>query len=76
MKTVLIIALAGLVIMAVVSLVRGIVAFLQSTRDDLDQATGDGPTPMQLRQNKMMISRILFQAGAVIVVAILLAMAR
>ena len=31
---------------------------------------------MQLRQNKMMINRVMFQAGAVIVVAILLALAR
>ncbi len=76
MKILLIIVLAVLVIGAVVSLVRGIAAFLQSTKEDLDRAPDGGPSPMQLKQNKMMINRILFQAGAVIVVAILLAVAR
>ena len=76
MKTVLIVVLAIFVIMAAVSLVRGIVAFLQSTKEDLDRAPDGGPSPMQLKQNKMMINRILFQAGAVIVVAILLAVSR
>ncbi len=76
MKIVLIIVLVGFVIMAAYSLIRGIAAFLQSTKEDLDRAPQGGPSPMQLRQNKMMINRVMFQAGAVIVVAILLALAR
>lgn len=73
MKYLLILIIAGLMIMVVVSLVRGIVAFMQSTRDDLTHDYGDGPSPMQLRQNKMMFNRILFQGAAVLVVAVLLA---
>lgn len=66
-----------LVIMVVVSLVRGIVAFINSTRDDLERAPGTtGPTANQLLQNKMMFNRIKYQAAAVVVCALLLAMAR
>jgi hypothetical protein len=60
----------------VVSLVRGVMAFLQSTRVDLEGSAGDGPSPMQLRQNEMMFSRIKYQALAVIVVVVLLAASR
>jgi hypothetical protein len=60
----------------VVSLVRGVMAFLQSTRVDLEGGAGDGPSPMQLRQNDMMFSRIKYQAVAVIVVVVLLAASR
>lgn len=71
MNTILIIVLIGFMIMAVVSLVRGVVAFLQSTKADLD-TPGTGATPMQLKQNKMMFQRIMFQGLAIVVVAILL----
>jgi len=65
----------------VVSLAKGIIAFLQSTRDDLESGSGpngndSGPSPMQLKQNEMMFARIKYQALAVIVVAVLLAVAR
>ncbi|NBC37054.1 hypothetical protein GTZ99_10850 [Novosphingobium sp. FSY-8] len=62
----------------VVSLVKGVAAFLQSTRHDLEQGDGadGGPSAMQLRQNEMMFARIKYQALAVIVVAILLAAGR
>ena len=73
MKYFLIAVLVGLVIMVVVSLVRGIVAFLQSTKADLGRPESAGPSEMQLRQNKMMMQRIMFQAAAVAVVAVLLA---
>lgn len=75
MKYILIPVIVVLVIMVVVSLVRGIVAFLNSTKADLEQ-TGTGPTANQLLQNKMMFNRIKYQALAVIVVAILLAVSR
>ena len=64
-----------LVIMVVVSLVRGIAAFMQSTREDLNR-TDTGATPSQLMQNKMMFARIKFQAAAVIAIAILLSLSR
>jgi hypothetical protein len=57
----------------VISLVRGIAAFLQGTRDDLESPQGSGPTASQLRQNEMMFARIKYQALAIIVVAVLLA---
>ncbi|TCM18753.1 hypoxia induced protein [Novosphingobium sp. PhB165] len=66
-----------LVIMVVVSLVRGIAAFMQSTKEDLNRDPGaTGPTANQLLQNKMMFNRIKYQAAAVVVCAILIAMAR
>lgn len=64
-----------LMVMVVVSLVRGIAAFLQSTREDLEQK-GTGATKSQLMQNKMMFARIKYQAAAVVVLMILAAAAR
>ena len=75
MKYVLIPLLIIFMGLAVVSLVRGIIAFLQSTKDDLN-TPGTGATPMQLKQNKMMFNRIMFQGLAVLVVAALLLFAR
>ncbi|WP_423141210.1 hypothetical protein ACOYW6_10230 [Parablastomonas sp. CN1-191] len=75
MKILLIIVMVGLVAMAVYSLIRGIVAFLQASRDDLARDPALGPSPSQLMQNKMMMNRIMFQAGAVLVAALLLAVA-
>ena len=73
MNYVLIPVLLGLMAMVVYSLVRGIVAFLNSTRDDLNQPETGRATPNQLLQNKMMFARIKYQALAVVVVMILLA---
>ena len=71
MNTLLVIVIVGLAIMVVVSLVRGIVAFMQSTKLDLE-SDGDRAGEMQLRQNKMMFARIKYQALAIVVVAVLL----
>ena len=71
MNTLLVLVIVGLAIMVVVSLVRGIVAFLQSTKLDLE-SDGERMHEMQLRQNKMMFARIKYQALAIVVVAILL----
>lgn len=66
-----------LMIMVVVSLVRGIVAFMNSTREDLNRdPAATGPTANQMLQNKMMFNRIKYQAAAVLVCALLLAMTR
>ncbi|HUD30205.1 MAG TPA: hypothetical protein VMQ93_15150 [Novosphingobium sp.] len=77
MNYILVPIIVVLVIMVVVSLVRGIVAFLNSTKEDLHRDPGaTGPTANQLLQNKMMFNRIKYQAAAVLVCALLLAMAR
>jgi len=73
MKVFLILVIVALMIMVVVSLVRGIAAFLKSTKVDLEREPGTGATEMQLLQNKMMFNRIKYQAAAILVVVILLA---
>ncbi len=65
-----------LMAMVLFSLVRGIIAFLKSTRTDLERGPNAGPSEMQLAQNRMMFARIKWQAAAVVVVALLLAMSR
>ena len=73
MNTVLVIILIIAVVWVVISLVRGIVAFLQSTKLDLENPDeADRARQMQLKQNQMMFARIKYQALAVVVVAILL----
>ncbi len=76
MTTFLTIVLVILCILVVVSLVRGIVAFMQSTKIDLESGESLDATEMQLKQNKMMFSRIKYQALAIVVVAIILAIGR
>lgn len=75
MNTFLIIVLVVLMILVVVSLVRGIVAFLKSTKIDLESGEQVDATDMQLLQNKMMFNRIKYQALAIVVVAVILAIA-
>ncbi|MFZ1742536.1 MAG: hypothetical protein WAT93_06755 [Pontixanthobacter sp.] len=76
MNYILIPALIILCIMVVVSLVRGIVAFMQSTKIDLETGDSMDATEMQLKQNKAMFARIKYQALAVVVVMIIMAVAR
>ena len=76
MKYVLVPLVLIFVVMTVVSLVRGIIAFLNSTKEDLNREPGTGATANQLLQNKMMFNRIKFQGLAVLAVAILLAFSR
>ena len=75
MTVILILVAIALMAMVVVSLVRGIIAFLASTREDLERSPGDGPSPMQLRQNRMMFARIKYQFAAIAVVAVIAALA-
>ena len=75
MNTLLVIVIVVLAVMVVVSLVRGIVAFMQSTKLDLER-DGDRVTEMQLKQNRMMFARIKYQALAIVVVAFLLMLNR
>ncbi len=72
MNTFLIILLALFAIMVIVSLVRGIIAFLQTTKVDLEKG-GENSEALQMKQNQAMFSRIKYQALAVVVIAILLA---
>ena len=76
MNTILIIAIVLLSIMVVVSLVRGIIAFLKTTKVDLENNTGETVSEMQLMQNKAMFDRIKYQGLAILVVAILLAVSQ
>lgn len=64
----LIIAAAGATLFA---LIRGIVAFLQTTEAEL-KSTDAGPSQSSLKQNKAMMMRITFQAVAVLFIALLL----
>jgi len=72
MSYVLIPVLVIMMVLVVISLVKGIVAFMQSTREDLERPESAGPSEMQLKQNKMMYARILYQGIAIVIVAILL----
>ncbi|MDC8755419.1 HIG1 domain-containing protein [Erythrobacter sp. sf7] len=67
-----------LVLMGLVaySLIRGIVAFLKTTKIDLESGEAETVTEMQLLQNKAMFARIKYQALAIVVVAIILAVSR
>jgi len=71
MNTFFVIVIVLLAAMVVVSLVRGIIAFLQSTKLDLESGD-DNVARLQMKQNKMMFARIKFQALAIVAVAVLL----
>ncbi len=76
MTTFLAIVIVILMIMAVYSLVRGIIAFLQGTKLDLERDESSGPSANQLLQNKMMFARIKWQALAIVVVALVIAISK
>ena len=76
MPFILILALIALMGMVIVSLVRGIAAFLQSTKEDLERTPEGKATQMQLRQNQMMFARIKYQALAIVVVIVLMMVSR
>ena len=76
MTYILIAALVILMGLVLYSLIRGIVAFLQTTKVDLESGETQTSTEMQMLQNKMMFNRIKYQALAIVVVAILLAVSR
>lgn len=67
----LIFLIVAAAIAALVSLIRGIAAFLKTTEEDLKSGAA-GPSASSLKQNRMMFARIGFQALAIILVAILL----
>ncbi len=75
METMLFILVILFAIGALAALVRGVVAFLRTTDEELRRAPGDGPSPSSLKQNRMMWRRIQFQALAVIAAVLLLLVA-
>jgi predicted nucleic acid-binding Zn ribbon protein len=75
MNTLLIIFLVLAMIAVVVSLVRGIIAFLQTTEADL-KSDATGPSVSSQRQNKAMMQRVLFQGVAIIIIVVIFAASR
>ncbi len=77
MNTFLALVIIALMIAVVISLVRGIVAFLASTKEDLYRDPREtGPSASQQQQSRMMFNRVKFQAAAVLVCVLLLMFAR
>ncbi|MGB3472186.1 MAG: hypothetical protein WBA51_15320 [Erythrobacter sp.] len=60
--------LGGLVVF---SLVKGIIAFLKTTKINLESGEGETVTEMQNLQNKAMFARIKYQAAAIAVVVLI-----
>ncbi|HEX7857921.1 MAG TPA: twin transmembrane helix small protein [Sphingobium sp.] len=71
MNTFLVILIILAAIATVVMLVRGIITFLQTTEAELN-STEPGPSKSSLKQNKMMMGRVMFQALAILFAALLL----
>lgn len=71
MNYILITLLIVLCILVVVSLVRGIIAFLKTTKIDLETGEAETVPEMQAMQNKAMFNRIKYQAMAIAVVAVI-----
>jgi len=68
----LILVIGALMALTLITLVRGIAAFMATTKAELERPEGSGPSEMQLKQNKLMFRRIFYQAAAIVVVAILI----
>ena len=68
----LILAIGALMALTLITLIRGIAAFMASTKTELERPEGSGPSEMQLKQNKLMFRRIFYQAAAILVAAVLL----
>jgi hypothetical protein len=73
MQTFLFVLIVLAAIGALVSVIRGVIVMVRTSREDL---TGTGVSQSGLKQNKMMWRRIQFQAIAVALVIVLLLMAR
>ena len=69
MNIIIVLVIIGLAIMVVVSLVRGLIAFLQMTKEDLNSP---GISRSHEMQNKMMFARVKYQAMAIAAIALLM----
>jgi uncharacterized membrane protein len=74
MQTFLFILIILAAIGALVSVVRGVIIMLKTSREDL--IGGAGPSQSGLRQNRMMWRRIQFQAIAIVLAIFFLMIAR
>ncbi|MEP3422802.1 MAG: HIG1 domain-containing protein [Erythrobacter sp.] len=59
-----------LCILVLAAFIRGVIAFLKTTKIDLETGEGETVTEMQMLQNKAMFARIKYQAAAIAVVAV------
>ena len=73
MQTFLFVMIVLAAIGALVSVVRGVIIMLRTSREDM---TGTGVSQSGLRQNKMMWRRVQFQAIAIVFVVLFLLVAR
>ena len=73
MNVLLIFLLVAAMGATVFMLVKGIVTFLKTTEEKLKSGES-GPSASGLKQNKAMMGRIMFQAVAVLIIALLLMM--
>ncbi len=73
MNTLLVILLLAAMGATLYMLIKGIVTFLKTTEADL-RSESAGPSESSLKQNRAMMGRILFQAVAIIIIALLLMM--
>lgn len=75
MNTLLVILMLGLMAATLFALIRGIIAFLKTTEQDL-MNPGAGPSQSAMKQNRAMFQRIFFQGAAIMVMAVILLMRR
>jgi hypothetical protein len=68
----LVLLLVAALIAVLFTLVRGLVTMAQATDDDWK---GPGPSPRALKSNKLMQNRVLLQAGAILIIVLLLLVA-
>jgi len=73
MTVILTLILVGFMLATLYALVRGIIAFLQTTEADLKNPNA-GPSQSAIKQNKAMMMRIIFQGVAVFIVVLMLSM--
>ena len=71
MNAFLIIVLVVLMGLVAFSLIKGIIAFLKTTKIDLETGEGSTATDMQLAQNKAMFARVKYQAMAIVVIMVI-----
>lgn len=73
MNVFLVILFVIIAAMVVLALVRGLIAFLQMTKEDLENP---GITKSHQMQNKMMFARVKYQAIAVGILVVLMLVAK
>jgi hypothetical protein len=69
MNLFLVLLLVAVILAVVFVLIKGLVNMAQTTREDLE---GEGPSDRAIRSNKLMQQRILLQAVAIGIMALIL----